>query len=229
MRVLFVEDDARIAESAVAYLRKTGFAVDLAPTGEDALRLAAMNDYDVAVLDIRLPGIDGLEVCRRLRAAGSPVRILMATARDTVEDRIAGLDLGADDYFVKPYVLAELEARVRAVLRRPAVFVPTTLQVGELSLDTGTRVAERNGRQISLTSKEFAVLEYLMRHAGEVVTREKISAHAWDDNYDPASNVIDVYIARLRKKIDESEETPLLHTIRGAGYRLGEPRHARAR
>ena len=229
MRVLFVEDDARIAESAVAYLRKTGFAVDLAPTGEDALRLAAMNDYDVAVLDIRLPGIDGLEVCRRLRAAGSPMRILMATARDTVEDRIAGLDLGADDYVVKPYVLAELEARVRAVLRRPAVFVPTTLQVGELSLDTGTRVAERNGRQISLTSKEFAVLEYLMRHAGEVVTREKISAHAWDDNYDPASNVIDVYIARLRKKIDESDETPLLHTIRGAGYRLGEPRHARAR
>ncbi|MFN8666726.1 MAG: response regulator transcription factor [Gemmatimonadaceae bacterium] len=229
MRVLFVEDDARIAESAVAYLRKTGFAVDLAPTGEDALRLAAMNDYDVAVLDIRLPGIDGLDVCRRLRAAGSPVRILMATARDTVEDRIAGLDLGADDYVVKPYVLAELEARVRAVLRRPAVFVPTTLQVGELSLDTGTRVAERNGRQISLTSKEFAVLEYLMRHAGEVVTREKISAHAWDDNYDPASNVIDVYIARLRKKIDESEESPLLHTIRGAGYRLGEPKHARAR
>ncbi|MCC6927878.1 MAG: response regulator transcription factor [Gemmatimonadaceae bacterium] len=229
MRVLFVEDDARIAELAVAYLRKTGFAVDLAPTGEDALRLAAMNDYDVAVLDIRLPGIDGLDVCRRLRAAGSPVRILMATARDTVEDRIAGLDLGADDYIVKPYVLAELEARVRAVLRRPAVFVPTTLQVGELSLDTGTRVAERNGRQISLTSKEFAVLEYLMRHAGEVVTREKISAHAWDDNYDPASNVIDVYIARLRKKIDESDEAPLLHTIRGAGYRLGDPRQGRTR
>jgi len=229
MRVLFVEDDARIAESAVAYLRKTGFAVDMAGSGEDALRLAAMNDYDVAVLDIRLPGIDGLEVCRRLRAAGSPVRIVMATARDTVEDRIAGLDLGADDYIVKPYVLAELEARVRAVLRRPAVFVPTTLRVDELSLDTGTRVAERNGRQISLTSKEFAVLEYLMRHAGEVVTREKISAHAWDDNYDPASNVIDVYIARLRKKIDEANETSLLHTIRGAGYRLGEPRHARAR
>ena len=229
MRVLFVEDDARIAESAVAYLRKTGFAVDLAPSGEEALHLAALNEYDVAVLDIRLPGIDGLEVCRRLRAAGSPVRILMATARDTVEDRIAGLDLGADDYVVKPYVLAELEARVRAVLRRPAVFVPTTLKVGELSLDTGTRVAERNGREIGLTSKEFAVLEYLMRHSGEVVTREKISAHAWDDNYDPASNVIDVYIARLRKKIDEANEVPLLHTIRGAGYRLGEPRHARAR
>ena len=193
------------------------------------MRLAAMNEYDVAVLDIRLPGIDGLEVCRRLRASGSAIRILMATARDTVEDRIAGLDLGADDYVVKPYVLAELEARVRALLRRPAVVVPTTLRVDQLALDTGTRMAERNGRQISLTSKEFAVLEYLMRHAGEVVTREKISAHAWDDNYDPASNVIDVYIARLRKKVDDPNESPLLHTIRGAGYRLGEPRHARAR
>ena len=229
MRLLFVEDDARIAESAATYLRKTGFAVDVAPSGEDAMRLAAMNEYDVAVLDIRLPGIDGLEVCRRLRASGSAIRILMATARDTVEDRIAGLDLGADDYVVKPYVLAELEARVRALLRRPAVVVPTTLRVDQLALDTGTRMAERNGRQISLTSKEFAVLEYLMRHAGEVVTREKISAHAWDDNYDPASNVIDVYIARLRKKVDDPNESPLLHTIRGAGYRLGEPRHARAR
>jgi DNA-binding response OmpR family regulator len=229
MRLLFVEDDTRIAESAATYLRKMGFAVDVAPSGEDAMRLAAMNEYDVAVLDIRLPGIDGLEVCRRLRASGYPIRILMATARDTVEDRIAGLDLGADDYVVKPYVLAELEARVRALLRRPATVVPTTLRVDELSLDTGTRFAERNGRQISLTSKEFAVLEYLMRHAGDVVTREKISAHAWDDNYDPASNVIDVYIARLRKKLDESGEAPLLHTIRGAGYRLGAPRHARTR
>ena len=229
MRLLFVEDDTRIAESAATYLRKTGFAVDVAPSGEDAMRLAAMNEYDVAVLDIRLPGIDGLEVCRRLRASGSAIRILMATARDTVEDRIAGLDLGSDDYVVKPYVLAELEARVRALLRRPAVVVPTTLRVDQLALDTGTRMAERNGRQISLTSKEFAVLEYLMRHAGEVVTREKISAHAWDDNYDPASNVIDVYIARLRKKVDDPNESPLLHTIRGAGYRLGEPRHARAR
>lgn len=229
MRLLFVEDDARIAESAAAYLRKAGFAVDVAPSGEQALALAALNDYDVAVLDIRLPGIDGLEVCRRLRQAGYSIRILMATARDTVEDRIAGLDLGADDYVVKPYVLAELEARVRALLRRPAAVVPVTLQVDDLSLDTGTRFAERNGRQISLTSKEYAVLEYLMRHPGEVVTRERISAHAWDDNYDPASNVIDVYIARLRKKIDRSDENPLLSTIRGAGYRLGGPAHARQR
>lgn len=229
MRLLFVEDDTRIAESAAAYLRKAGFAVDVAASGEQALALAALNEYDVAVLDIRLPGIDGLEVCQRLRQAGYSIRILMATARDTVEDRIAGLDLGADDYVVKPYVLAELEARVRALLRRPAAVVPVTLQVDDLSLDTGTRFAERNGRQISLTSKEYAVLEYLMRHPGEVVTRERISAHAWDDNYDPASNVIDVYIARLRKKIDRSDETPLLSTIRGAGYRLGAPAHARQR
>lgn len=229
MRLLFVEDDARIAESAAAYLRKAGFAVDVAPSGEDALRLAALNEYDVAVLDIRLPGIDGLEVCQRLRAAGYPIRILMATARDTVEDRIAGLDLGADDYVVKPYVLAELEARVRALLRRPATVVPVRLQVEDLVLDTGTRIAERNGRQISLTSKEYAVLEYLMRHPGEVVTREKISAHAWDDNYDPASNVIDVYIARLRKKLDDPAEPPMLSTIRGAGYRLAGVRHVRTR
>ena len=229
MRVLFVEDDAGIADSAAAYLRKAGLAVDVAASGEEATYLAALNEYDVAVLDIRLPGIDGLEVCRRLRAASYPVRILMATARDTVEDRIAGLDLGADDYVVKPYALGELLARVRALLRRPAVIVPDILQVGELALDTGSRVATRNGRDITLTSKEFAVLEYLMRHAGEVVTRERISAHAWDDNYDPASNVIDVYIARLRRKIDEEGETPLLATVRGAGYRLGPPTPSRPR
>lgn len=229
MRLLFVEDDPRIAESAAAYLRKSGVAVDVASSGEEALRLATATDYDVAVLDIRLPGIDGMEVCRRLRAAGHPIRILMATARDTVEDRIAGLDMGADDYVVKPYVLAELEARVRALLRRPAAVVPVRLQVDDLALDTGTRIAERNGREISLTSKEYAVLEYLMRHPGEVITRERISAHAWDDNYDPASNVIDVYIARLRRKIDATGDTPLLSTIRGAGYRLGGARHARMR
>ena len=229
MRVLFVEDDQRIADSAAAYLRKAALAVDVAPSGEEATRLAALNEYDVAVLDIRLPGIDGLEVCRRLRSAGYPVRILMATARDTVEDRIAGLDLGADDYVVKPYALGELLARVRALLRRPIAVVPVTLQVEGLSLDPGTRVATRAGREITLTSKEFAVLEYLMRHAGEVVTRERISAHAWDDNYDPASNVIDVYIARLRRKVDEEGELPLLTTIRGAGYRLGPPKPVRGR
>lgn len=229
MRILFVEDDPEIGHSASVYLRKAGLAVDLAATGEEAMQLARMNDYDVAVLDLRLPGIDGFEVCRQLRSAKLPVRVLMATARDSVEDRIAGLDLGADDYIVKPYALGELLARIRALLRRPATTLPVTLTVADLSLDTGTRVASRSGREITLTSKEFAVLEYLMRHVGEVVTRERISEHAWDDNYDPASNVIDVYIARLRKKIDADGEDPLMATVRGAGYRLGPARAARGR
>jgi DNA-binding response OmpR family regulator len=227
MRLLYVEDDERIAALASAYLRKGGLAVDVAASGEDAMRLSALNEYDVAVLDLRLPGIDGMEVCRRIRRAGKGVRILMATARDSVGDRIEGLNTGADDYIVKPYALGELEARVRALLRRPATVIPDTLRVDDLSLDTATRVAHRGDRAIHLTSKEFAVLEFLMRHAGEVTTRERLSAHAWDDNYDPASNVIDVYIARLRKKIDAGAAVPLLGTIRGAGYRLGSPQPRR--
>lgn len=223
MRILLLEDDQRLADSAVTYLRRSGMAVDLALTGEQALQLSAVNDYDVAVIDILLAGggIDGLEVCRRLRALQKPTRILLATARDAVEDRIAGLDLGADDYLVKPYALGELVARLRALLRRPAAVIPVTLEFGDLALDTGTRVARRGARTIELTTKEFSVLEYLMRHAGEVVTRERLSAHAWDDSYDSASNVIDVYLARLRRKIDHPDETPLISTIRGAGYRLG--------
>jgi DNA-binding response OmpR family regulator len=188
-----------------------------------------MNTYDAAVLDLGLPDMDGAEVCRQLRARGEPVRILMATARDAVADRIAGLDLGADDYLVKPYALGELEARLRALLRRPGGTVPVTLMVGNLGLDTATRVARRGERAFELTAKEFAVLETLMRHPGEVLTREHLAQHAWDDNFDPASNVIDVYIARLRKKVDGEGDAPLLHTIRGAGYRLGEPVARRSR
>ena len=223
MRILIVEDDARIAGSVAGFLRGNGFSVDVAATGADAVTEAAVNDYDVVILDIGLPDIDGFEVCRRLRAARRHVRILMATARDSVDDRIAGLDLGADDYMVKPYALGELTARLRALLRRPAESVPTVLVVDDLSLDTGTRVALRGERTIELTTKEFAVLEYLMRHPGAVVTREQISAHAWDDNYDPFSNVIDVYIGRLRRKIDGDGAAPLVATVRGAGYRLGAP------
>jgi DNA-binding response OmpR family regulator len=223
MRLLLVEDDVRIASDVAAYLRNAAFSVDVAPSGEDALDLAIIHEYDLAILDIALPGIDGFEVCRRLRKPGNPVRIIMATARDAVADRISGLDLGADDYILKPYALGELLARVRALLRRPAAQLPVVLSVGDLRLDTGTRFASRDGREIALTSKEFAVLEYLMLHAGRVVTREKISAHAWDANYDSASNVVDVYIARVRKKIDAAGDAPLLSTIRGAGYRLGDP------
>lgn len=220
MRVLVVEDDPRLAELAGQFLTRHGFAVDVAGDGTSALQLAAMNAYDAVVLDLMLPDMDGFDVARRLRAGTSPPRLLMATARDAVEDRIAGLDLGADDYLVKPYALAELVARLRALLRRPAVGLDPVLAVGSLALDTAARHARRGARMIALTTKEFAVLEALMRHAGEVVTREHLASHAWDDNYDPASNVIDVYIARLRRKIDGPGESAMLETIRGAGYRL---------
>lgn len=228
MRVLLVEDDPALSAHTAQYLRQGGFAVDTALSGERALELAAINPYDAVVLDILLPGISGLEVCGKLRERETAARILMATARDEIDDRIAGLDLGADDYLVKPYALGELAARLRALLRRPPVALPVTLAVGDLSLHTGTRVATRGDRTFSLTAKEFLVLEYLLRHPGEVVTRDRISAHAWDDNYDPASNVIDVYIARLRRKVDAPGETPLLTTVRGAGYRLGLPAGRRA-
>lgn len=221
MRLLLVEDDPRMAATAAEYLRRAGFAVDVAADGAAALRDAALAPYDAVVLDLGLPDLDGLEVCRRLRAARRPLRILMATARDAVEDRIAGLDTGADDYIVKPYALGELVARLRALMRRPAESLPAVLQVGDLALDTAARAARRGARAIPLTTKEFAVLEVLMRHPGTVLTRERISEHAWDENYDPFSNVIDVYVGRLRRKIDHPGEAPLLETVRGAGYRLG--------
>lgn len=225
MRLLLVEDDPALATTVAAYLRRAGFAVDVAGDGTSALREAAFTPYDLVVLDLRLPDVDGVEVCRQLRARGDHTRILMATARDAVADRVAGLEMGADDYLVKPYDLVELAARARALLRRPADAIPSVLRVGDLTLDTGTRQARRDGRSVThdvtLTAKEFAVLEYLMRQAGRVVTREQISAHAWDDNYDPLSNVVDVYIARLRRKLEIPEGPPLLETVRGAGYRLG--------
>lgn len=220
MRLLLVEDDPRMAATAAQFLRNVGFAVDVAPDGATALRDAALAPYDAVVLDLGLPDVDGLEVCRRLRAERRPLRILMATARDAVEDRIAGLDTGADDYIVKPYALGELVARLRALLRRPAESLPAVLRVADLTLDTATRIARRGAREITLTTKEFAVLEVLMRHPGTVLTRERISERAWDDNYDPLSNVIDVYVGRLRRKIDQPGEAPLVETVRGAGYRL---------
>ena len=224
MRILLVEDDAALAASVAQYLRASGFSVDSAADGAAALRLAAMNPYDAVVLDLRLPDTDGLALCRRLHAGAHRPRIIMAPARDAVADRIRGLDEGADDYLVKPYALGELVARLRALLRRPAESLDAVLRADDLVLDLGTRRAHRGDRAIELTTKEFAVLETLMRHAGRVLTRERISQHAWDENYDPLSNVIDVYVARLRKKIDAPGETPLIATVRGAGYRLGAPR-----
>jgi DNA-binding response OmpR family regulator len=228
MRLLLVEDDPQMSRTAAEYLRRSGYAVDAALDGASALRALRLHAYDAVVLDVRLPDVSGFEVCRELRRMGSQTRVLMATARDAVEDRVEGLDIGADDYLVKPYALAELTARIRALLRRPPTAVGTVLMVHDLELDTRTRTARRGERQIELTTKEFAVLEVLLRHAGEVVTRETISAGAWDENYDPFSNVIDVYVSRLRRKIDLPDELPLVTAIRGAGYRIGaaiaEPR-----
>ena len=223
MRVLLVEDDDTLRESATAFLRASGFAVDPIPNGKMALERAAVSPYDLVVLDVRLPDHDGFALLPTLRNRFPAPRILMATARDAIEDRIAGLDLGADDYLVKPYALGELVARMRALMRRPDDMVPALLRVADLELDPATRVARRSGRSISLTTKEFSVLEVLMRAAGRVLTREYIGEHAWDYNFDPMSNVIDVYIARLRRKIDGEGETALLSTVRGAGYRLAAP------
>lgn len=223
MRILLVEDDDTLRESATSYLRASGFAVDPASTGKMARELAAVSPYDAVVLDVRLPDDDGFALCTVFRGRTPAPRILMATARDGVEDRIAGLNLGADDYLVKPYALGELVARVRALLRRPDHAAPTLLQVGELVLDPATREARRGTRTIQLTTKEFAVLEVLMRAPGRVLSREYIGEHAWDDNFDPMSNVIDVYIARLRRKVDGAAEPALLSTVRGAGYRIAVP------
>ncbi|MDH5283792.1 MAG: response regulator transcription factor [Gemmatimonadota bacterium] len=221
MRVLLVEDDPTLAGAVVAYLRGAGFAVDSVSTGGEALLESAVIAYDAIVLDLGLPDLDGVEVCRQLRERAHAPRILMATARDALKDRVTGLETGADDYIVKPYALVELTARLRALMRRPVDAIPPVLVVADLSLDTGTQVAHRGERAIRLTAKEFAVLEYLMRNEGRVVSRAQISEHAWDENYDAASNVIEVYVARLRRKLDEGGEAPLLHTVRGSGYRLG--------
>lgn len=224
MRILLVEDDDTLRESATTFLRSAGFAVDAAATGKMARALAGVSPYDAIVLDIRLPDDDGFALCTEFRKRRPAPRLLMATARDSVADRIAGLDLGADDYLVKPYALGELVARLRALLRRPNADAVTVLQVADLMLDPATRTAQRGDRAITLTTKEYAVLEVLMRSSGRVLSRSYISEHAWDDNYDPLSNVIDVYVARLRKKIDADNEAPLVETIRGVGYRMVSPR-----
>ena len=221
MRVLVVEDDTRTAESARQFLRAAGFAVDRVGAGREAIADCTVIPYDAIVLDLGLPDLDGVEVCRQLRKLPVPPRILMATARDSVEARVYGLESGADDYIVKPYALSELVARLRALMRRPADAVPPTLRADTLTLETATRRATRGGRAIELTTKEFVVLEYLMRNAGRVLTREQISEHAWDANYDAFSNVVDVYVSRLRRKIDGVGDKPLVVAIRGTGYRFG--------
>lgn len=218
MRILLVEDEPRVAHFVAKGLREQSYAVDIAVEGESALYQTEVNDYDLIILDVMLPGKDGFEVCRKLRERGMKTPVLMLTARDAVDDRVAGLDSGADDYLVKPFEFKELLARVRALLRRALEFRPSVLQVADLTLNTTNHTASRSGKRIGLTAKEYALLEYFALHQGRLLGREEIAEHVWDENFDPMSNVIDVYVRRLRKKVDEGFNHPLIHTRRGAGY-----------
>jgi two-component system OmpR family response regulator len=220
MRVLVVEDEPRMAALIQRGLREQGDAVDVTSRGEDALWMADAREYDVIVLDVMLPGIDGFETCRGLRARGVRAPVLMVTARDAVEDRVAGLDEGADDYVVKPFSFAELTARMRAVTRRGPVERPSVLEVGDLRLDPAARQVWRGDTEIPLSPKEFALLELFMRRPGEALSRLWLLEHGWDFAYEQRSNVIDVYVGYLRAKIDRPFGVRSIETVRGAGYRL---------
>ena len=220
MRILLVEDEPAAAAVLAKGLREHAFAVDVAGDGRDALEQAAVNDYDLIVLDLLLPKINGLDVCRRLRAKGATTPVLMLTARGEPDQRVEGLDVGADDYLPKPYHFPELLARVRALLRRGPALASALLNVEDLTIDTRAQQVRRGGRHVQLTTKEYALLEYLARRQGEVVGRADIAEHVWDDSFDPMSNLIEVYIQRLRRKIDDGESMKLIHTRRGAGYCL---------
>ena len=220
MRILLVEDEPDAAIILAKGLREQSFAIDIAKDGEAALEQVFLNDYDLIILDCMLPLMDGFEVCRQVRAGGSAVPILMLTARDSIEDRVHGLDTGADDYLVKPFDFHELLARVRALLRRGPSLRSEALEIADLSIDTRARQVRRAGLSVELTAKEYALLEYLARRVNEVVTRADIAEHVWDENFDPFSNLIEVYIQRLRRKIDEAHDLKLIRTRRGEGYML---------
>ena len=220
MRILVVEDEPRMANVIAKGLRETSYAVDVAEDGDAALYQASINDYDLIVLDILLPRRDGFEVCRALRARGNSTPILMLTARATVDDRLSGFDAGADDYLTKPFSFREFLARVRALLRRDSQLRPDVYQLDDLIVDSASHRVSRAAREIELTAKEYALLEFLARRAGQLVSRTEIAAHVWDDSFDPFSNTIEVYMNRLRKKIDDAHTVKLLHTRRGEGYIL---------
>jgi heavy metal response regulator len=222
VRVLVVEDERRIAEFISKGLTEAGYAVDVAHDGDEALDWVMVVDFDLIVLDVMLPRRDGIEVAATLRARNVATPILMLTARDAVDDRIRGLDSGADDYLVKPFAFGELLARLRALSRREPLVTNPTLRVASLTLDTTTRIVERQGQVIDLTNKEYALLEYLMRHPNQVLTRTMIAEHVWNYNFDNATNVIDVHIRYLRRKIDDPFRDKLIQTVRGAGYRISD-------
>lgn len=223
MRILIVEDDPDMSRFIARGLSEQSYAVDVAATGEAALEAASTSSYDAIILDAMIPPPDGFEVCRRLRAEGIDATILMLTARDSLADRVEGLDSGADDYLVKPFEFAELLARLRALLRRRGTRQYPVIEVGDLRLDTRSHRVTRAGVELQLTTKEYALLEYLSVNAGRVMGREEIAEHVWNDEFDPFSNLIEVYIGRLRRLVDRERLPKLIHTIRGSGYIL-EPR-----
>jgi two-component system OmpR family response regulator len=220
MRLLLAEDDDKLSRALARGLRGEGYAVDVAASGDEALFAARVYDYDALVLDVMLPGPDGISVCRTMREEGRWSPVLMLTARDGVGDRVRGLDAGADDYLVKPFDFGELVARLRALLRRGAPARPAVLTAGDLELDPAARTVMRAGRLVALTAREFGVLEFLMRRAGEVVTRAELLDHVWDRNYAGSGNVVDVYVGYLRRKLEEPCGRPLIRTVRGAGYAI---------
>ena len=222
MRILVIEDEKKIAEFIRRGLKEEGYSVDVAYDGQQGYQLAHLNEYDLIILDLMLPKIDGLSLCRQLRQEKITIPILILTVRDSVKDKVTGLDAGANDYLTKPFAFEELLARCRALLRSYGESEPTKLKVADLEFDLLSRRVTRAGREIELTVKESSLLEYLMRQAGRVVTRTMIAEHVWDMNFDSFTNVIDVYINRLRQKIDRGFERPLIHTIRGRGYMIKE-------
>ena len=223
MRILLVEDDVKLARALARGLRRHAYAVDVADDADQALARCTVYDYDLVVLDVMLPGRDGFAVCRTLRERGAGQPVLMLTARDAVDDRIRGLDAGADDYLPKPFDFGELLARIRALLRRGAAGRPAQLRVGDLVVDPATHRVQRAGRPVELTAREFAVLEYLARHPGQAISRTRLLEHVWDANFEGSTNVVDVYVGYLRRKLERPFERPLITTVRGVGFRLEAP------
>jgi DNA-binding response OmpR family regulator len=220
MRLLVVEDDPEVSAFLLRVLREAAWAADAARTGAQALKSLAAGEYDLVILDLGLPDLDGFELCRLMRERGDRTPVLMLTARDAVNDRVRGLDAGADDYLAKPFAVSELLARLRSLARRPSGVLEPVLRLADLQLDPSTRGARRGHVEIALTAREYALLEYLIRNPRQVLSRTKILGHVWDDNFEPVANAVDVLVGRLRRKVDRPGMVPLVHTIRGAGYTL---------